>query len=90
MDSHILNLTRKGLVMCAYLEEVPDEILGWSCTNNHDSLHYVYVKGTYRRQGIGTGLVPTGLKYYTHKTSTEGGLFLKSLGLEFNPFILEK
>lgn len=75
-------------VLVAYFEDVPDEILGWSCFRG-DTLFYVYVKGSYRRNGIAKGLVPSEVKYYTHATDTVGGLFMKSLGIEYNPYRLE-
>lgn len=72
-------------VLVAFFPEVPDEVLGWSATEG-DVLHYVYVKGVYRRRGIGRGLVPDGTLYYTHGTDASGRAFAQKLGLRFNPF----
>lgn len=85
-DLRIQRLMQKCQVLVAYLEEVPDEILGWSCVG-HRALHYVYVKGVYRRNGIASGLVLSDLAYYTHPTDTVGGLFMKKMNLEYNPYL---
>ena len=88
-DLRVQRLLLKHSAHIAYLEEVPDEILGWCCHDYNTAVHYVYVKGTYRKQGIGKGLVPSAMKYYTHATDTVGGRFMKKLGLEFNPYAME-
>lgn len=87
-DSRINYLLTFCPVLVAYFEEVPDEILGWACYSR-DTLHYIYVRGSYRRRGIGSGLVPSGLKYYTHATDTVGGKFMAHHNLVFNPYRLE-
>jgi GNAT superfamily N-acetyltransferase len=89
MDKRIDRLLFRSRVLVAYFPEVPDEVLGWSCLEG-SALHYVYVKGVYRRRGIGKGLVPDSAKWYTHPTDREGRVFAESLSLKFNPFLLEK
>ena len=89
MDKRIDRLVFRSRVLVAYFPEVPDEILGWSCLEG-DTLHYVYVKGVYRRKGIGTGLVRGLAKWYTHPTDREGRVFMERQSLKFHPFKLEK
>lgn len=86
-ERRINRLVFKSRVLVAFFPEVPDEILGWSCISG-DTLHYVYVKSVYRRRGIATGLVP-GVKTYTHATDRVGEAFAKSIGAQFNPYLLE-
>lgn len=74
-------------VLVAFFPEVPDEVLGWACIESYpEVLHYVYVKGAYRRTGIGTGLVKNRARTYTHYTDAAGRKFASSLSLEFNPY----
>lgn len=75
--------------LVAYFPEVPDEVLGWVCREG-SVLHYCYVKSAYRRNGIGSGLAGSMLKSYTHASDSTGGRFLDSLGLNFNPYLLEE
>ena len=85
-DWRIKRLMANCRTLVAYLEEVPDEILGWSCSAP-EILHYVYVKGVYRRNGIAKGLVPSDSVFYTHATDTIGGLFMKKMNLKYNPYL---
>lgn len=89
MDRRIDRLVQRSRVLVAFFPEVPDEVLGWSCLEV-DTLHYVYVKGVYRRTGIGTGLVRGLAKWYTHPTDREGRAFMERQSLLYNPFKLEK
>ena len=66
--------------------EVPDEVLGWAHIHN-EALHYCYVKSTYRRMGIGRGLVEGRAKFYTQYTDSHGRQFARAVGLQFNPFL---
>lgn len=88
-EARIARLMSRSLLHVAYLDEVPDEILGWSAVDG-EVLHYIYVRGIYRRKGIGSALVPEGTKYYTHQTNTAGGRFLAVHKLVFNPYQLEQ
>lgn len=85
MDALIERLIGRSKVLVAYFEDVPDEVLGYSVVE-YNVLHWCYVKGAYRRNGIGAGLVPEGLLYYSHATDSVGRLFATSVGLKFNPF----
>lgn len=77
-----------GAVIVAYFPEVPDEVLGWACIYGHtESLYYCYVKSTYRRMGIGRGLVEGRAKFYTQYTDSHGRQFARAVGLQFNPFL---
>lgn len=86
-DAIIRRLMRDATIMVAYAANVPDEIAGYSVVED-DTLHYVYVKAAYRRMGIGGGLVPEGLKFYTHDTGRQGHRFVVGLKLSFNPYRL--
>lgn len=88
MDRRIDLLLHHGLVMVAFFPEVPDEVLGWSCIVD-ETLHYVYVKATYRRAGIGSGLTQGLVKWYTHPTNEVGRAFMARIGAQFNPFKME-
>ena len=87
-DIRINRLLEDCVTIVAYFWEAPTEVLGWACSYD-TTVHYVYVRGVYRRNGIGKGLVPDGAKYYSHQTDAVGGLFVKNLGLEFNPYSME-
>ena len=87
-DARIARLLHEGTTKVAFFEVAPSEILGWVCYRGV-TCHYVYVKGVYRRCGIGKGLVPEGIRYYTHATNTVGGRLAQSLKLQFNPYNLE-
>lgn len=74
-------------VLVAYLPEVPDEVLGWACIEPfREVLHYVYVKGTYRRMGIATGLVSGAARWYTHYADAPARAFAQKLNVVFNPY----
>lgn len=84
-------LMQRSRVTVAHFPEVPDEILGWSCLDTDaETLHYLYVKGSYRRRNIGTALL-LGLKWkwYTHEVDNVGKKFASVHGLSYNPFKLE-
>lgn len=88
MRASIERLLKRSRVIVAYFSEVPDEVLGW-CAFEFDTCHYVYVKGDYRRQGIGKGLVPPSIVYYSHATDASGKKFTDSVNMKFNPFKVE-
>lgn len=88
MDARINRLLLKSNTLVAYFEAVPDEVLGYSVVEGN-ALHWCYVKGAYRRNGIGSGLVPHGLSFYSHATDSVGKKFAVSVGLQFNPFRTE-
>lgn len=85
MRRNVERLLARSVVLVAFFSEVPDEVLGWSA-NEGSTCHYVYVKGDYRRRGIGKGLVPPEVVYYSHATDAHGRLFANDVKLKFNPF----
>lgn len=75
------------IVRLAVLEEDSDVTLGFGVSEN-TTLHYVEVPTAYRRQGIGGGLVPTDIKWFTHLTKTGIKLWAEKFPqAKFNPFI---
>lgn len=88
MDRRIERLLKRSKTLVAFFPEVPDEVLGWSCMEG-DTLHYVYVKATYRRVGIGSGLTHGLVKWYTHQTNEAGRAFMARIEAQFNPFKME-
>jgi GNAT superfamily N-acetyltransferase len=88
MDAFIDGHFPYSRTLVAYFPEVPDEVLGWASINERtSSLHYCYVKSTYRRMGIGRGLVEGRAKFYTQYTDSHGRQFARAVGLQFNPFL---
>jgi GNAT superfamily N-acetyltransferase len=67
----------------ALFKSVPNEVIGWAC-RDFDTIHYVYVKHDYRRQGVANLLI-SGAKFYTHETKAGLKLFARS-GVLFNPY----
>lgn len=84
-DKIIDSLITRSLTSVAFIPEVPDEILGWSVVEA-DTLHWVYVKGLYRKNGISKMVLPGGLKYYSHGANAPARKFLEKLGMQFNPY----
>ena len=80
-------LGRSGTLV-AYFPEVPDEVLGWAVVE-HDVLHYVYVKSSYRRVGIAKGLTIGRVRWYSHPTNEAGRCFMRSIEAQFNPYTAE-
>lgn len=81
----IEKLTHACLPVVAVLETVPDEVIGWTCRNT-ETVHYLYVKGPYRRGGVGARLA-FGAREYTIRTK-DGEPFFRSVGAIYNPFQL--
>lgn len=89
-DARISRLLKSSAVTVAYFPQVPDEVLGWSCVQG-DALHYVYVKGIYRKMGIARGLVEGRVRCYTQRVEAkEGRALVSALKLEYNPYKLEQ
>lgn len=84
-DNLIDKLLNRSHVSVAFIPEVPDEILGWSCVEE-STLHWAYVKSLYRKNGIAKMVIPIGLQYYSHYTNAPGRKFLEKLGMQFNPY----
>lgn len=86
VDSIIQNQNTEILVSC-FMED-PNLILGYSITCG-DILHYIYVKGAYRRKGLGKLLIPTHKKINKVTHYTTMGDYL-DLSLELDPFVIAK
>lgn len=71
----------RAITSVAYLESVPDEILGYSISEpTNNVLHFIYVKKDYRRQGIGAKLLPptpAAITKLTFRPNTDGRHFLR-------------
>lgn len=82
---HILN--KKGVIVrLAVLTEDRDVVLGWSVFEG-PILHFVHVHKDMRKQGIGTSLVPRGMKVITHLTKIGLSIWAsKYQDVIFNPF----
>lgn len=87
-DRRIARLVKEGVVLVAYFPEVPDEVLGWACLSG-ETLHYVYVKSTYRSAGIATGMTEGRVKWYSHFANEAGRRFMEKIGAQFNPYLVE-
>lgn len=84
LNFRIARLLAQCPPVVATFEAVPEEVLGWAC-RDQKTIHYLYVKKDFRRQGIGKFLT-FGADTYTHLTK-KGVLLLKDL--KYNPFLLE-
>jgi hypothetical protein len=74
-------------VWLAVLQEDDDVVLGFSVIEG-TILHYVHVPKPYRRQHIGTMLVPDGIQWFTHLTTIGMRIWsVKAPNARFNPFI---
>lgn len=73
-------------VHLALLADEPDVCLGWSLFENQ-KLHYVFVKGPYRKQGIGSSLIPKLFNEVTHLTKIGQAIRLSKFNdVIFDPF----
>ncbi len=79
-------LLARSRVRVAVPEGHPDLILGWAACEA-DCVHWLYVKKSFRRQGIATVLLEDAapLRLYSHATKP-GHVFLRErLGLQLSP-----
>lgn len=75
------------LVNIACLTEDEDVILGYSILSiDFQTLHYLYVKSAWRKQGIAKRLSPSSPAFVTHLTAQGASLLPKLNGAVFNPF----
>jgi GNAT superfamily N-acetyltransferase len=95
LDSHIKRLLARSQTHVAFATVAPDEILGYCVTDIArdirvspkpiDVCHHVFVKSTYRRQGIARAFLGS-IKTFTHPaTPGAGKKFALALGLAYNP-----
>jgi GNAT superfamily N-acetyltransferase len=85
-EPFLKNLLIFNYVKIACLQEDPDVILGYSLYKNN-ILHFIFVKKSYRKLGIGKLLYPEGIDTVSHLTDS-GDNIRKKLNLKFNPFAL--
>lgn len=81
----IQRLLERSYATILYVDGVPNEIAAWSLDEG-DTLHYIYVKNIYRRQGLGSFLLGKLFKYHSHET--KAFKYLKS-STQFNPWRAE-
>lgn len=80
-------LARPHSQVCfAVLQDDTDIVLGFSVLE-HKTLHYVHVPRAYRKEGIGSMLVPEDIEWLTHITRTGLKLWGTKLpNAKFDPF----
>lgn len=82
-------LLLRNQVKVACLKEDPDVILGYSMlSKDYNTLHWVFVKSAWRKQGIMKLILPDSLSTYTHFTTLGLKLLNKYNNPVFNPFQL--
>lgn len=85
-EPFIKNLMLKSQISIACLDDDQDVILGWSIYSG-ETLHFVFVKKSYRKLGIGSLLFPEGITTVSHITDM-GDSIRKKKNLKFNPFLI--
>lgn len=76
----------ESVVRIAVLSDDPDTALGWSLSEGK-RFHYAFVKLDFRRQGIGTSLLPKEFNQVTHVTKIGQAIREKKYShVIFNPF----
>ncbi len=83
-QSVIGRLIRSSRVDVAVLADDPDTIIGYIVYSEH-VLHWIHVRGRWRKLGVGKMLVPKGITRVSHLTKL--GLRLKPQHWSFDPFI---
>lgn len=83
-EPYIKNLMIKSQLKVACLDDDRDVILGWSMFDK-STLHFMFVKKSYRKLGIGKMLLPEGIENVSHITD-QGNAIRKKMNLKFNPF----
>lgn len=85
-EPFIKQLMLRSDVKIACLEDDTDVILGYSISRSN-VLHFLFVKKSYRKLGIGKLLYPIGIDTVSHITD-QGDSMRKKLNLKFNPFLI--
>ncbi len=85
-EPFIKNLMVKSQVKVACLDDDQDVILGY-CIYNVSTCHFIFVKKSYRKLGIGRMLWPEGIDTVSHLTD-QGDSIRKKMNLKFNPFLV--
>lgn len=91
----IEQLLDRCMVLVAHAPEDPDTLLGWAVMDPLDGfvLHYVYVKGAFRRLGIAKALLAGWdlvNMQYSHRTGALAWFKAKVPSARFNPFAIHK
>jgi GNAT superfamily N-acetyltransferase len=82
-------LLAKHIVKVACLIEDRDVILGYSMlSKDFSTVHFVFVKTLFRKQGIGRALLPQYPSCVTHLTTLGRSLLPKFKDCIFNPFAI--
>lgn len=77
----------RNMIHVAVLSDDSDVILGYSVvSHDHETLHWVFVKAAWRKQGIAKSLIPATINTYSHFTTVGLSLAKKFPNLIFNPF----
>lgn len=77
----------KTVIKVACLKDEPDVIIGYSILSaDYSSIHWVYVKASWRNKGIARSLLPKYPTYVTHLTALGKQLLTKFNECVFNPF----
>lgn len=77
----------KNIIKVACLKEDPDVILGYSLLSaDYMTVHWIFVKSSWRKQGIGRALMPSSPTIVTHLSELGKKLLPKLNGAIFNPF----
>ncbi len=83
----IETLLAKGIISVACLKDDPSVIIGYSILSQDLlTIHWVYVKDKWRKNGIAKSLVPKYPKYVSHLTDLGKKLITKFDSCQFNPF----
>lgn len=81
-------LLQRSIVKVACLVEDQDVILGYIVLSNDvNTIHWVFIKQAFRKQGIAKSLTPKNARVYSH-FSDLGLSLAKKLNYVFNPFSL--
>src|SRR5271165_7333660 len=79
------HLLRSSNVDIICLNDSPDVIVGYSVYCG-EKLHWIYVKKSWRKLGIGKGLMPKGITCVTHLTK-RAAKTKRAQALKFDPLI---
>jgi len=75
-------------VRLATMPDDPSVVFGWAVTESDDTVHYVYVKPSFRKYGVARALISE-IKSpftYTHETYAVRDLYPRLEKCQFNPY----
>ena len=82
-------ILNKHTVKVACLKEDPDIILGYSIlSKDFSTIHWVFVKSSFRKLGVSKALLPKFPNFVTHLTPLGKSLMIKFPNCVFNPFAI--